>query len=106
MISENLKKTFLSFLKMVSDGRIISIESMILEYPERNVRSFKYALRIDDKIIFNECNSMVTIKVTSIHPIYTDELVDIGHKFRSTFKPQLHDCGIKIVCDMEFSYFC
>ena len=106
MISENLKKTFLSFLKMVSDGRIISIESMILEYPERNMRSFKYAQRIGDKIIFNECNTMVTIKVKSLYPIHTDELVDISHKFRSTFKPQLHDCGIKIECDMESGYFC
>ena len=105
MISENLKKTFLSFLKMVSDGRIISIESMVLEYPEI-WSSFKYAQRIGDKIIFNECNTMVTIKVKSLYPIHTDELIDIGHKFRTTFKPQLHDCGIKIVCDMESSYFC
>ena len=105
MISENLKKTFLSFLKMASNGRIISIESMILEYPEI-WSSFKYAQRIGDKIIFNECSTMVTIKVKSLYPIHTDELVDISHKFRSTFKPQLHDCGIKIVCDMESSYFC
>ena len=105
MISENLKKTFLSFLKMASNGRIISIESMILEYPEI-WSSFKYAQRIGDKIIFNECSTMVTIKVKSLYPIHTDELVDISHKFRSTFKPQLHDCGIKIVCDMESNYFC
>ena len=105
MISENLKKTFLSFLKMASNGRIISIESMILEYPEI-WGSFKYAQRIGDNIIFNECSTMVTIKVKSLYPIHTDELVDISHKFRSTFKPQLHDCGIKIVCDMESSYFC
>ena len=90
---------------MASNGRIISIESMILEYPEI-WSSFKYAQRIGDKIIFNECSTMVTIKVKSLYPIHTDELVDISHKFRSTFKPQLHDCGIKIVCDMESSYFC
>ncbi len=104
MISDKLKQSFLSFLKMVSNGRIISIESMVLEYPEQNMRSFRYAQRIGDRIIFNECNSMVTIKVISVHPIYTDELVDIGHKFRSTFKPQLHDCGIKIVCNTESEY--
>jgi len=104
MISENLKKTFLSFLKMVSDNRIISIESMILEYPEI-WSSFKYAQRIGDKIIFNECNTMVTIKVKSLYPIHTGELVDISHKFRSTFKPQLHDCGIKIECDIVPDYF-
>ena len=104
MISNKLKQSFLSFLKMVSNGRIISIESMVLEYPEQNMRSFRYAQRIGDRIIFNECNSMLTIKVTSVYPIYTDELVDIGHWFRSTFKPQLYDCGIKIVCNMESEY--
>jgi hypothetical protein len=105
MISENLKKTFLSFLKMVSNGRIISIESIILEYPERN-NYFSFAEMTNGKVKYYEYYSMVTIKVTSVHPIYTDELIDIGHKFRSTFKPQLHDCGIKINCDMESDYFC
>jgi len=105
MISENLKKTFLSFLKMVSDGRIISIESIILEYPERN-RYFSTAEMINGKVKYNEYYSMVTIKVTSIHPLYIGELVDIGYKFRSTFKPQLHDCGIKIECDMVSGYIC
>lgn len=103
MISENLKKTFLSFLKMVSNGRIISIDSMIFEYPERN-RYFSTAEIINGKVKYYEYYSMVTIKVTSIHPIYTDELMDIGHKFRSTFKPQLHDCGIKINCDVVSDY--
>lgn len=105
MISENLKKTFLSFLKMVSDGRIISIESMIIKYPERNFKYFTCAQIIGNNINYYDCNSMVTIKVTSVCPICTDELVGISHKFRTAFKPQLHDCGIKIECDIVPDYF-
>jgi hypothetical protein len=105
MISENLKKTFLSFLKMVSEGRIISIKSMVIEYPERNI-SFSTAEIINGSVKYYKHNFMVTIKVKSLHPIYTNELVDISRKFRTTFKPQLHDCGIKIDCDIVSGYIC
>ena len=88
---------------MASNGRIVAIESIAIEYPKQN-QYFSTAEIINGKVKYYESYSMVTINVISVHPIYVDELLDIGIKFRSTFKPQLHDCGVKLNCDNGYNY--
>jgi hypothetical protein len=93
MISEKLKNGFLSFLRMVSDGRIVSIESIEINYSDRPIRiasSYGNDIRILEGYI------ITTIKLTGKYPIWDVELVDMERKFQSTFSPQLNGTLIKL----------
>jgi hypothetical protein len=93
MISEKLKHGFLSFLKMVSNGRIIHIESIEINYSDRPI-SIASVYGNDIRIL--EGNIFTTIKVTGKYPIWDIELVDMERKFQSTFSPQLNGTIIKL----------
>ena len=93
MISEKLKNSFLSFLKMVSDGRICYIESIEINYSDRPI-SIASCYGNDIRIL--EGYIITTIKVTGKYSIWDIELVDMERKFQSTFSPQLNGTIIKL----------
>jgi hypothetical protein len=93
MISEKLKHGFLSFLKMVSNGRIIHIESIEINYSDRPI-SIVSMYGNDIRIL--EGHIVTTIKVTGKYAIWDIELVDMERKFQSTFSSQLNGAIIKL----------
>jgi hypothetical protein len=93
MISEKLKHGFLSFLKMVSDGRIVYLESIEINYSDRPI---SIASCYNNGIRILEGSVITRIKVTGKYPIYGDELSDMERKFYLTFSPLLNGSIIKI----------
>jgi hypothetical protein len=93
MISEKLKNGFLSFLRMVSDERIVYLESIEINYSDRPI---SIASCYDNGVRILEGHIITTIKVTGKYPIYGDELSDMQSKFQSTFSPQLNGTLIKL----------
>jgi hypothetical protein len=93
MISEKLKHGFLSFLKMVSNGRIHYLKSIEINYSDRPI-SIASCYGNDIRIL--EGYIITTIKVTGKYPIWDIELVDMERKFQSTFSPHLNGSIIKL----------
>ena len=93
MISEKLKNGFLSFLRMVSDERIVYLESIEINYSDRPI---SIASCYDNGVRILEGHIITTIKVTGKYPIWDVELVDMERKFQSTFSPQLNGTIIKL----------
>jgi hypothetical protein len=93
MISDKLKNGFLSFLRMVSDGRIVYIESIEINYSDRPI---SIASCYDNGVRIREGYIVTTIKVTGKYSIWDFELVDMERKFQSTFSPQLNGTLIKL----------
>jgi hypothetical protein len=95
MISKKLKHGFLSFLKMVSDGRIVYLESIVINCSDRPI-SIASCYSYGKSMRTIEGYSITRIKVTGKYPIYDDELLDMERKFYLTFSPLLNGSIIKI----------
>lgn len=82
---------------MVSDGRIYHIESIEINYSDRQI-SLASSYGNDIRIL--EGHIIATIKVISKYSIWDIELVDMERKFQSTFSPQLNGTIIKLDCSV------